>query len=452
MFNGSSDHTETSIHKFEQMLETNRVLFFDAQEFEEIAHYYIDYGQLKKAKRALKLGLEQHPDNVELLLIKSEMMIYDDELEAAEVLLDYIAKMAPNHEEIFLQKANLYSRSKRHDEAIALLNEILDFTDDPIEIWSMLGMEYLVLEDYQKATQYFSKCLEDNPEDYQALYNMLYCLEQLEDLDGAVAVLNNVLNSNPYSEIAWHQLGKIYTQQNKIKEALSAYDFAIISDDTFSGAYIEKAKLLEANGRLNEAISLYELTLQLSEASGFSYYKIGSCHLRLGNHRLAVQFFKKAVSIEPGYEKGWMALVDYYAGKKDFEKAKYFVKQGIHSNEDSINLWKRCAHINVALELYEDADYAYEIAVNLGNYEWKVWIGWIDALLRLNDWNKALTVCYQAKEYYPDKIALDLRMTGCYLKLGKTTESEFFIKSCRGIKLPKALHEFFPELGQQLSS
>ena len=452
MFNGSSDHTEPAVHKFEQMLESNRVLFFDAQEFEEIAHYYIDYGHMKKAKRALKLGLEQHPDNLELLLIKSEMLIYDEQLEEAEVLLEYIAQMAPNHEEMLLQKANLYSRSKRHDQAIALLNEILGFTDDPVEIWSMLGMEYLVLEDYTKATFYFTKCLDDNPEDYQALYNILYSLEQLNDLDSAVAVLNKVLNENPYSEIAWHQLGKIYTQQNKIQEALSAYDFAIISDDTFSGAYIEKAKLLESGGRLNEAIALYELTLQFAEASGFGYHRIGSCHLRLGNDGLALQFFKKAINTEPSYEKGWIALVDYYTEKHQFQKAKYFVRQGLNVSEDSPNLWKRNGHIHTQLKLYEDADYAYEMAVNLGNYEWAVWIGWIDALLHLNDWNKALTVCYQAKEYYPKKKALDLRMTGCYLRLGKTTESEFFIQTCQGAKLSKELHKFFPELHQQLGA
>ena len=61
-----------------------------------------------------------------------------------------------------------------------------------------------------------------NPDDYQALYNVLYCYEQLNDAEQAIEILNVVLNEI-YCEIAWHQLGKIYTQQQRIKDALAAF-------------------------------------------------------------------------------------------------------------------------------------------------------------------------------------------------------------------------------------
>ena len=48
----------------------------------------------------------------------------------------------------------------------------------------------------------------------------------------------------------------------------------------------------------------------------------------------------------------------------------------------------------------------------------------IDNLLQLQEWDKAPNVCYLAKEYYPEETShLDLRMSGCYLRLGKTDES-----------------------------
>ena len=60
MFNDPLEHNGT-LNKFEQMLASNRVLFFDAQEFEEIAHHYIDYGQINMAKRAQHLPLSNIP-------------------------------------------------------------------------------------------------------------------------------------------------------------------------------------------------------------------------------------------------------------------------------------------------------------------------------------------------------------------------------------------------------
>ena len=50
-----------SLSKFESMLKTNSIYFFDLVEFEEIIVHYLDTGKHSLAKKAVKLGLEQHP-------------------------------------------------------------------------------------------------------------------------------------------------------------------------------------------------------------------------------------------------------------------------------------------------------------------------------------------------------------------------------------------------------
>ena len=55
------DHDEEdynlSLAKFESMLKTNKVLFFDSEEFEEIILHYLDMGKANLAKKA-QLGRE----------------------------------------------------------------------------------------------------------------------------------------------------------------------------------------------------------------------------------------------------------------------------------------------------------------------------------------------------------------------------------------------------------
>ena len=87
MFDNLWDDTNPSLTKFEQMLKTNQVLFFDAIEFENIIHHYIDFAQYTLAKKALKMGMEQHPQNVELMLLNSEVLIFDGALKEAGALL-----------------------------------------------------------------------------------------------------------------------------------------------------------------------------------------------------------------------------------------------------------------------------------------------------------------------------------------------------------------------------
>jgi len=203
----------------------------------------------------------------------------------------------------------------------------LELSEDPLEIWNLLGMEHLLAEEFEEASYFFRNCISDNPQDYSSLYNLLYAYDQLNKTDEAIVVLNEVLEIDPYSEVAWHQLGLVLLKKEHQKEALSAFDFAIISDDTFTGAYIEKGKLLEAMGRVNEAIDNYEIALNTNDPSAFVFQCIGRCHENLANTELATKFYLKAIHIEPSNENSWASLIEFFIKQKLYKKAKGFFKR-----------------------------------------------------------------------------------------------------------------------------
>ena len=69
-----------SLSKFESMLKTNKVLFFDSEEFEEIILHYLDMGKTALAKKALKLALDQHPKSTGLKLVQVEILFAHEEV------------------------------------------------------------------------------------------------------------------------------------------------------------------------------------------------------------------------------------------------------------------------------------------------------------------------------------------------------------------------------------
>mgnify|MGYP001402719666 FL=1 len=447
MFDNLSEDTNPSLTKFEQMLKTNQVLFFDALEFENIIHHYIDFAQFNLAKKAIKMGMEQHPQNVELMLLKSEILLMDDDFKKAEDMLSIIEKISPEHEEIFLQRSNISSKKKDHLKAIEFLKKALEVTNEPSEIWNLLGMEYLFLEDYIKAKDFFYKCVKENSHDYQSLYNLLYCYEQLgEDIE-AINTLNNLLEINPYSEVAWHQLGKIYIKINKLEEALSAFEFAIISDDCFTGAYIEKGNLLEQMGRLNEAIDNFEFSLNFTDPSAFVNHKIGVCHLKLGNDKLAIRYFEESIKLEPNHEKSWLALIDFLIDTKDFLKAQYYVNKALQSNSDNTDLWKKSALIHFELNYYEETAVGCETAISLGNHDIQNWTMWMDSLMLVNDWQSALKTGEQALQYHKKNAPILYRIAGCKFRLGDQNEAQLIFNQIKNeIKIPRNINHLFPEL------
>lgn len=439
----------TSVRRFELMLKTNEVYFFDALEFEDIVVHYLSFSKIQLAKKALQLGLLQHPKNVELLLLHSELLIMDEKYVHASILLEQINEMDPENEEVLLQKATVASKTGKHIQAITFLNNALKLTEDPFDIWNLLGMEYLLQENFKEAAHFFKKCNEGNHEDYHALYNLIYCYEQLNDNQAAIKALNNIIEQDPYSEVGWHQLGRIYTRMGKIKEALSAFDFALISDDTFTGAYVEKGKLLEKEGRINEAINNYELALETNEPSAFIYQRIGFCHLKLGNDQLAVEFFLEAVNLEPTSERGWIGLVDLYLEKENYQKAQYYVRKALKANGDSIELWKKCAVVHQNLKLTDEVIEAYQNLLDLGDFDWNTWISCIDVWIGMEDWNKALEVANKAKSFFPENAELDYRIAGCHHRLKQNNEANYYFQNAKkSNEMSPKITQLFPEFKQ----
>lgn len=448
-----NEHNNFSLTRFESMLKTNDVYFFDSEEFEEIIHHYLENGKIALAKKATKLGLEQHPTSTNLKLFQVEMYIFENKLEVAEQLLNELYLLEQSNEEIYIQKANIFSRRDDHQNAIKLLEKALEISDNQGDVLSLLGMEYLFIEDYQNAKHYFMKCLEQDEQDYAALYNIVYCFEYLDKTEEAIDYLNDFLNKNPYCEVAWHQVGKQYYNIKEYKKALAAFDFAIISDDRFIGAYLEKGKVLERLKEFERAIENYSITLTLDDPTSFALLRIGKCYEKMNNPEMALQFYTKCVEEDALLDKAWIAITDYYFRKRNFQKALYYIEKALNIDNENVLYWQRYAKINKQLNLFEEAEHGYRRSIELGNYEMDTWLSRCDLLLQLGEFDAAINNLLQAKEFYPENAEIEYRLAGLYYTVLEPNKGIFHLKNALNLDEEYALiiEELFPSVFQNKS-
>ena len=432
------------ITKFESMLKTDDVYFFDAEDFEDIIHHYLNNGKISLAKKAIKIGLQQHPDAMDLKLLDVEVLVFENNLEVAEKILDKLQLLDGTNEEIYIQRANIYSKKDNHEAAIVLLKKALELTEDSFDIYALLGMEYLFMDDFEKAKIHFMKCVSFDEQDYSSLYNVIYCFEFLEDYEGAIQYLNDYLERNPYCQVAWHQLGKQYLSIKMYEEALAAFDFAIISDDTFIGAYFEKGKVLEKMGKYNEAIENYETTIKIDDPTSHAYLRIGKCHEKLKNDDLAKFYYYQTVHEDPLLDKGWLAITDFYFKKKNYDRALYYVNKAINIDGENAKYWKKCARIHAALEHYDEADFAYKQAVDLGNYELDTWLNWAEVVTQNEDLESAIQILLQGLEFYPDQAAIQFKIAGLYLMTNDLVKAQYRFRKALKLDFDK-VHYFKEE-------
>ncbi|MDA9239293.1 tetratricopeptide repeat protein [Flavobacteriaceae bacterium] len=451
------EHNNVSLSKFESMLKTNNILFFDSDQFEEIINHYLENGKIALAKKATKLGLQQHPSSTTLKLFQVEMFIFENELDIADILLDELYQIEQSNEEIYIQKANILSRRDQHKHAIVLLEKALEITLDQADVLSLIGMEYLFLEDYENAKNYFIRCLNDEEDqihtDYSALYNVIYCFEYLEQNQEAIHYLNVFLDKNPYSEVAWHQIGKQYSILKQYKKALASFDFAIISDDRFIGAYLEKGKVLEKMKRYELAIESFIITLGLDDPTSFALLRIGKCYEKIKNDEMALQYYTKCVEQDGLLDKGWIAITDFHYKKKDYKKALYFIDKAINIDSENVLYWKRYAKINKKLQWFEEAEVGYRKALEFGNYEQNTWLTRCDILIKLGEFEGAINNLQQAAEFYPDSAEIEFRLAGLYYDTLKEDTGAFHLKNALDIEpeFMLILEEIFPHILEKIS-
>jgi tetratricopeptide (TPR) repeat protein len=415
------------------MLKTNEVYFFDAVEFETIIEHYLSIAKHSLAKKAVQLGLEQHPSSIQLKLMKVELLVFEDELQEAVEMLKKIEAIEPHNDEVFIQKALILSKKKLHVEAISVLRDSLQYIEDPFDIWSMLGMEYLYLDDFENARINFEKCVAVDYEDYSSLYNIVYCFDMQENHEDAIQFLNNYIDKNPYCEIAWHQLGKQYSELGRYKEALTSFEYSVLIDESFIGGYLEKARTLEELNNYEEAIKNYLITLELDDPTAYAYIRIGECYEKLENAHTAMHFYKKAVHEDPLLDKAWMLLTNVCYNDKDFNKAQYYINKAIEIDESNALYWKRCGDINLKLNFYEEAVKAFYTCIELGDQEIEIYVALADILLFLGDFNDALKVLIKAKKIYREFAEIEYRLCGLFMILDKEEYSLTHLKNALAI-------------------
>lgn len=418
-----------SLSKFESMLKTNKVYFFDSSEFEEIIHYYLDNGRHSLAKKAVSLGLQQHPSSVLLKLLEVELFIFEEKFTDAERLLNDLEAIEPTNEEVHIQRAAIFSKKDNHQEAICSLKKALEYTDDVADVSSLLAMEYLYLDDFDHARLNFAKCLEVDYEDYSALYNIIYCFDMDEKHTEAVSYLNAYLDTNPYCEVAWHQLGRQYIVLKEYEKALKAFDYAVVIDENFIGGYLEKAKTLEILERFEEAIENYSISLELDDPTAFVYLRIGDCFRELNELKKAAEFYKKAVNEDPLLDKAWMSLTDVYFLLEDYSKSLYYIKKVLSIDEFNAVYWRKYGEINIKLSFFEESIVAFKRCLSLDDKSLEIWMALVDVLYYLGEYKESLKTLIKSKNYFHEIAEIEYRLFGLFMQLDDKDAAYLHLKN-----------------------
>lgn len=339
-------------------MESGKSIYFDADEFGDLAEYYDSQEDTDIAKEIIEAGLSIHPGSTSLLLKKARFAIYEgDYLDA----LDILDIMSEYEFDLYLLKIECNLQLERYDEAYSLTEELLEKEEEEEQyhIFAELGFLHVEADCFKEAVAYFEESLKLNPENIDVLSDLAYSYEMLGDFDAAVSATNRILDIEPYTYEAWINLGKLFSLKEEFEKAIDAFDFALTINDSDNSVLKLKAHCLSLSGRIEEAIDIFKALLDADARDISIYLLLSECYQ-------SVEMYDEALDCLDQYEKvvgetaellskkAWLFLQ-----KEDYKTAEFIAKKGLVLYPDSFDIEMVTGEIAFRQENYDEAKMFY---------------------------------------------------------------------------------------------
>lgn len=178
-------------------------------------------GNQKKAISNYLKVLEFNPTHIESLVNISSLYRNIDK----DVALVYIKKaysIASDDEIVSLSLAQLYKDLYKNSDSIEVLKTLLE-NKKSSEAYSLLGMNYMDMQEYSEALKNYNNALSLNPSNLDYMHGKAMALKYLGRLDDALLLMEYVVNKGDKSIQSVTTLGMMYLQQKKFKQGMPLY-------------------------------------------------------------------------------------------------------------------------------------------------------------------------------------------------------------------------------------
>lgn len=225
-------------------------------------HY--EQGDYRRANTFSELAMLNAPENPDVLLLRGQMLVMQNQGPRAQELLEKACKLDPNNGEAHYQLGSLYDSNRRHREAVAEFEKVVQLRPADARAYDYLALNLEPLGEIRKS---------------EAAYQMALTVNQ-----GPMA--------DPFLD---YNYGRLLLKLNRLAESQKHLDRALQLAPGARAVSYEHARLNLRLEKLQEARADAEHALALPDPGGFIldlqvYNLLVQIYTRLGDENLARKY------------------------------------------------------------------------------------------------------------------------------------------------------------------
>ncbi len=447
-----NENTDEIIQRYEQFLQGENAGYFDVDELETIAEYFLRKGRTKDSNHALDVGMRLHPLSSELLLKRAKTYLASGDVQKALHILD--GQSSGDEYEMQMLKVEAYTRLGRLAEADLLIKHVLEQGEFPLDAICLdVAFVFLSQGKYVAALDYVKMGHEHNAQNLDVLFEMAHCYEQLESANEAVETYKKILDVNSFISEAWFNLGQIYFVQKNYTQSLEAYEFCIAIDDKDALAWLQKAHVHFYLNNFKESI---DACLVYNEIEGENWevdFFIAESYERLQNYTEAIGYYQKVIALMPTNADAYVGAGICMLELDMHQDSLIYFENAIRCAPDEYDAYVYIAEAYNNLGRDHDARVAYEKSLHVEPKQPATWVALANLLMDMGEYEEALKAYTEAYKQDEDLEYINLLMAVACAK-NEQYEAMFFFLDKSSEKDPKEVELFFeicPEIGELIS-
>jgi len=260
---------------------------------------HFELAEYKEASKLFKKVREADPFRLQLQEYFSTALWHlQDEVELSALAQDLqrIDRAAP---ETLCAAGNCFSHQKEHENAIKFFQRAIQVSPDFAYAYTLLGHEYVLVEELDKAMSCFRTAVRLESRHYNAWYGIGLIFYKQERFKFAELYYRKALSINPYSPVLMCHVAVVQHALNNTAAALETLNMAVKVSPKNPLCKFERASILHSVQRYDEALEELDQLKQIVPKESPVFFLIGKVHNQLGNTHSALMHFSWAMDLDP---------------------------------------------------------------------------------------------------------------------------------------------------------
>lgn len=396
-FNHEGRNTNDVVSRYETMLFQQKVGYFDVEEFESLAEYYLNHMKVKKSLVVVEEGLKQHPGSNALLLWNARVLHKMGKYHSALAIVESLGFKVYD-EEVLMLEGELLLRMEKYQAANDVFENLLSTSEDDIDrICLDIAFLYMGIQQANVALYYLKKGLMHNPFNIDILFELALNSEENGKSDLAITYLNQLLDVDPFNEEAWYNMGMAHNSNEDYNKAIEAFDFALVIDLGFYNAIFQKGVALLRSDRYDEALESFKSFIKSEHQNDEVMIYLAECYEGLGDYTAAEQTYQTILDAEPEVYDAWIGLGFCKQSNKDYIESINCFKKAIAMDETDDEAWTGMAESYFYAGLKKEASDAFTRSLKLNPVQEDVWVMLIAMRIENDEIDEARSALGMAK-------------------------------------------------------